>query len=163
MSAAESTVGSFERTAVGNTFITENFLLSCDQAIALYHDYARDLPIIDYHCHLPPQQIAEDTKFDNLTQAWLYGDHYKWRAMRAAGVPEEFCTGDATDWDKFQKWAETVPKTLRRNAPRATAGTGPPRTRCVRRFAGGVSPGGAPRPDPRSRGSTRKSRPDPTR
>ncbi len=98
---------------MGNTFITENFLLSCDQAIALYHDYARDLPIIDYHCHLPPQQIAEDTKFDNLTQAWLYGDHYKWRAMRAAGVPEEFCTGDATDWDKFQKWAETVPLALR--------------------------------------------------
>ena len=71
------------------------------------------MPIIDYHCHLPPQQIAEDHRFENLTQIWLDGDHYKWRAMRAAGVPERFCTGDASDWEKFQKWAETVPQTLR--------------------------------------------------
>ena len=79
----------------------------------LYHRYARDLPIIDYHCHLPPGQMAEDRRFENLTQIWLYGDHYKWRAMRAAGVPERYCTGDASDWEKFQKWAETVPQTLR--------------------------------------------------
>jgi len=94
-------------------FITENFLLQNKQAVTLYHDYARDLPIIDYHCHLPPQQIAADHRFANLTQIWLYGDHYKWRAMRAAGVAERYCTGDASDWEKFQKWAETVPQTLR--------------------------------------------------
>lgn len=94
-------------------FITEDFLLHSDAAVRLYHEYARDMPIIDYHCHLPPEQIAEDHRFDNLTQIWLYGDHYKWRAMRAAGVPERYCTGDASDWEKFEKWAETVPKTLR--------------------------------------------------
>ena len=71
------------------------------------------MPIIDYHNHLPPQQIAEDHIFENLTQIWLYGDHYKWRAMRAHGVPEEYCTGAAGDWEKFEKWAETVPYTLR--------------------------------------------------
>jgi glucuronate isomerase len=98
---------------VKDVFITENFLLQTDRAVALYHEYARDMPIVDYHCHLPPQQIAEDHKFENLTQAWLYGDHYKWRAMRAHGVAERYCTGDASDWDKFQKWAETVPATLR--------------------------------------------------
>ncbi|OHB67424.1 MAG: glucuronate isomerase [Planctomycetes bacterium RBG_13_63_9] len=96
-----------------DVFITENFLLQSDKAIELYHRYARDVPIIDYHCHLPPQQIAEDHKFENLTEAWLRGDHYKWRAMRAAGVPERYCTGGASDWEKFQKWAETVPRTLR--------------------------------------------------
>ena len=98
---------------MGDVFITENFLLQNDAAVELYHDYARDLPIIDYHCHLPPQQVADDHRFENLTQIWLAGDHYKWRAMRAAGVPERFCTGDASDWEKFQKWAETVPQTLR--------------------------------------------------
>ena len=96
-----------------HVFITENFLLQNDRAVELYHRYARDLPIIDYHCHLPPAQVAEDRRFENLTQIWLSGDHYKWRAMRTAGVPERFCTGDAPDRDKFQKWAETVPKTLR--------------------------------------------------
>ncbi len=96
-----------------DVFITENFLLGNHRAIELYHEYARDLPIIDYHCHLPPEQVATDHKFENLTQAWLYGDHYKWRAMRAAGVGEEFCTGEASDWEKFQKWAQTVPMTLR--------------------------------------------------
>ena len=96
-----------------DVFVTENFLLQSDQAVELYHRYARDLPILDYHCHLPPRQIAEDQRFENLTQCWLYGDHYKWRAMRAAGVPERFCTGDASDWEKFRKWSETVPKTLR--------------------------------------------------
>lgn len=95
------------------TFITDNFLLLSDEAVRLYHEYARDLPIIDYHCHLPPEQVARNQTFANLTQIWLYGDHYKWRAMRAAGVPERFCTGDASDWEKFQKWAETVPQTLR--------------------------------------------------
>ena len=98
---------------MSDIFITDNFLLQNDKAAELYHDYARDLPIVDYHCHLPPQQIAQNHRFENLTQAWLYGDHYKWRAMRTAGVPERFCTGDASDWEKFQKWAETVPKTLR--------------------------------------------------
>jgi glucuronate isomerase len=93
-------------------FISENFLLQTDEAAGLYHRFARDLPILDYHCHLPPQQVAEDHRFENLTQIWLAGDHYKWRAMRSAGVPERFCTGDASDWEKFQKWAETVPKTL---------------------------------------------------
>ena len=94
-------------------FITENFLLQNDRAVELYHRYARDLPIIDYHCHLPPAEVAEDRRFENLTQIWLAGDHYKWRAMRTAGVPERFCTGDASDREKFQKWAETVPQTLR--------------------------------------------------
>jgi len=98
---------------VSNLFITENFLLQNDAAVTLYHQYARHMPIIDYHCHLPPEQIARDHKFANLTQAWLYGDHYKWRAMRAGGVPERYCTGDASDWEKFEKWAEIVPKTLR--------------------------------------------------
>jgi glucuronate isomerase len=94
-------------------FINENFLLQNDRAVELYHGYARDLPIIDYHCHLPPSQVAEDRRFENIAQVWLHGDHYKWRAMRAAGVPERFCTGDAPDREKFQKWAETVPQTLR--------------------------------------------------
>jgi glucuronate isomerase len=94
-------------------FIHENFLLQTKQAIKLYHEFARDLPIIDYHCHLPPEQIAEDHRFKNLTEIWLYGDHYKWRAMRSNGIPEKYCTGDASDWEKFLKWAETVPKTLR--------------------------------------------------
>ena len=94
-------------------FLHENFLLQCPTAVRLYHEYARDLPILDYHCHLPPQQVAEDQRFENLTQIWLYGDHYKWRAMRTNGVAERYCTGDASDWEKFAKWAETVPKTLR--------------------------------------------------
>jgi glucuronate isomerase len=96
-----------------NIFITENFLLGSEAAKRLYHDYAKDLPIIDYHCHLPPDQIANDTKFANMTQIWLYGDHYKWRAMRTCGVDEKYITGDANDWEKFKAWAETVPKTLR--------------------------------------------------
>ncbi|SKD09538.1 glucuronate isomerase [Chitinophaga ginsengisegetis] len=91
----------------------ENFLLNSDAAERLYHDYAKDMPIIDYHCHLPPAQIAADTRFENITQAWLYGDHYKWRAMRTNGVPESYCTGNNTDWEKFEKWAATVPYTLR--------------------------------------------------
>ena len=98
---------------MGDVFITENFLLTNDAAVRLYHEYARPMPILDYHCHLPPAQIAADHRFENLTQIWLYGDHYKWRAMRANGVAERYCTGDASDWEKFEKWAETVPKTLR--------------------------------------------------
>ncbi|HTI10745.1 MAG TPA: glucuronate isomerase [Puia sp.] len=94
-------------------FLDENFLLHSKAAQELYHDYAKEMPIIDYHCHLPPQQIAADHQFANLTQAWLYGDHYKWRAMRTNGVEEGYCTGDKPDWEKFQKWAETVPYTLR--------------------------------------------------
>ncbi|MFX1706622.1 glucuronate isomerase [Chitinophaga sp. CC14] len=94
-------------------FMDENFLLNNDAAERLYHDYAKDMPIIDYHCHLPPAQIAADTRFENITQAWLYGDHYKWRAMRTNGVPESYCTGNNTDWEKFEKWAATVPYTLR--------------------------------------------------
>jgi len=94
-------------------FIDENFLLSNTTAETLYHQYAKDMPVIDYHCHLPPDQIAEDRNFENLTQVWLYGDHYKWRAMRANGIPEEYITGNRSDWEKFEKWAETVPYTLR--------------------------------------------------
>lgn len=98
---------------VSDLFVTENFLLQNETARRLYHDYAAAMPIIDYHCHLPSEQIATDHRFENLTQIWLYGDHYKWRAMRAAGVPEPYCTGDASDREKFDRWAATVPKTLR--------------------------------------------------
>jgi glucuronate isomerase len=94
-------------------FITENFLLSCPEAIRLYHDFAAAQPIVDYHCHLPQGEIARDRRFANLTQIWLNGDHYKWRALRANGVDERYITGNATDREKFQKWAETVPMTLR--------------------------------------------------
>ncbi|MHA4811633.1 glucuronate isomerase [Flavitalea flava] len=94
-------------------FIDENFLLTGKTAQDLYHGFAKDLPVIDYHCHLPPDQIAGNRVFDNLTEAWLHGDHYKWRAMRTNGVPEIYCTGSATDREKFAKWAETVPYTLR--------------------------------------------------
>ena len=95
------------------TFIHDDFLLDTEQAKALYHDYAKDMPIIDYHCHLPPDQIGENKQFKNLSEVWLAGDHYKWRAMRSNGVSEKYCTGDASDWEKFQAWAETVPNTLR--------------------------------------------------
>src|SRR5689334_1871917 len=94
-------------------FLDENFLLKTKTAQHLYHDFAKEMPIIDYHCHLPTQEIAENKQFENLTQAWLYGDHYKWRAMRTNGVDESFCTGDQPDYEKFLKWAETVPYTLR--------------------------------------------------
>ena len=94
-------------------FLSKNFLLQSETAQRLYHDYAREMPIIDYHCHLPPDQIANDINFENLTQIWLYGDHYKWRAMRTNGVDEAYCTGNAPDYEKFRKWAETVPYTLR--------------------------------------------------
>ncbi len=94
-------------------FLDENFLLENRTAEILYHDYAAKQPIIDYHNHLPPDEIAEDKIFDNLTAVWLKGDHYKWRAMRAFGIDEKFITGSASDAEKFQKWAETAPFTLR--------------------------------------------------
>ncbi|HEY1165142.1 MAG TPA: glucuronate isomerase [Chitinophaga sp.] len=94
-------------------FLDEHFLLNTATAQRLYHEYAKEMPVIDYHCHLPPAQIAADIQFENLTQAWLYGDHYKWRAMRTNGVPESYCTGNKSDWEKFEKWAATVPYTLR--------------------------------------------------
>ena len=98
---------------MARSFISEDFLLQTATARTLYQEYAKKMPIYDYHCHLPPAQIAQDTQFDNLTQIWLYGDHYKWRAMRTNGIAERFCTGDATDYEKFQKWAQTVPYALR--------------------------------------------------
>jgi glucuronate isomerase len=94
-------------------FLNEDFLLQSPTAQTLYHDFAAKMPIIDYHNHLVPQQIAEDKQFDNITQIWLYGDHYKWRAMRAHGVDEKYITGNASDEEKFMKWAETVPYTMR--------------------------------------------------
>jgi glucuronate isomerase len=95
------------------SFLDENFLLQTKTAQKLYHDFAQKMPVIDYHCHLPVQQIADDINFKNLTQVWLYGDHYKWRAMRTNGINESFITGDKSDFEKFEKWAETVPYTLR--------------------------------------------------
>lgn len=95
------------------SFIGENFLLQNQSAHRLFHDYAEDQPILDYHNHLPPREIAENRQFNNLAEIWLEGDHYKWRAMRANGVDEAFCTGDADPYDKFLAWAGTVPHTLR--------------------------------------------------
>jgi len=94
-------------------FLDEDFLLQTGTAKRLYNDFAKGMPIIDYHCHLPVDQIANDINFENLTQIWLYGDHYKWRAMRTNGVDESYCTGDKPDYEKFEKWAATVPYTLR--------------------------------------------------
>ncbi len=94
-------------------FMDENFLLQTETAQKLYHEHAAKMPIFDYHCHIPPKEIADDKRFETITQIWLYGDHYKWRAMRTNGVDERYCTGDASDWEKFEKWAETVPYTLR--------------------------------------------------
>jgi glucuronate isomerase len=96
-----------------NTFITKDFLLQTEISRSLYHEYAKPLPIIDYHNHLSPKEIAEDRQFENITQVWLAGDHYKWRAMRAYGINEKFITGNASDKDKFLKWAEVVPFTIR--------------------------------------------------
>ncbi|QWA11846.1 glucuronate isomerase [Sodalis ligni] len=93
-------------------FLTEDFLLDSEFARRLYNEYAVDQPIFDYHCHLPPEQIAGNYRFKNLYDIWLKGDHYKWRAMRTNGVAERFCTGDAGDWEKFEAWAQTVPHTI---------------------------------------------------
>ena len=95
------------------SFLDENFLLDSPTAVRLFYDYAVEQPIIDYHCHLPPEQLADNHQFATLTEIWLNGDHYKWRAMRSNGVPERFCTGAASDWEKFEMWAKTVPYTLR--------------------------------------------------
>lgn len=94
-------------------FMDADFLLTTMTASRLYHEHAATMPIIDYHCHLSPKMIAEDSRFSTITELWLGGDHYKWRAMRANGVAERYITGDASDWEKFQKWAETVPYTMR--------------------------------------------------
>lgn len=95
-------------------FIHKDFLLQTDAAKKLYHEHAKGQPIIDYHCHLDPAYIAGDRRFDNLGEIWLEGDHYKWRAMRANGIEERYCTGKETsDWEKFEKWAQTVPYTMR--------------------------------------------------
>ena len=94
-------------------FNDENFLLQSAAAERLYHDHAAKMPIIDYHCHLNPEYVASDHQFRSLAEIWLDGDHYKWRAMRTNGVAERYCTGDASDWEKFEKWAETVPYTMR--------------------------------------------------
>lgn len=94
-------------------FLDKNFILETKTAEKLYHDHAAKMPIIDYHCHLSSEDIASDKKFENLTKIWLEGDHYKWRAMRTNGIDEKYITGDADDYQKFQKWAETVPYTMR--------------------------------------------------
>lgn len=94
-------------------FIDDNFLLQTKTAQTLYHDYAKKMPIYDFHGHLPVEDITNNINFDNISQVWLAGDHYKWRLMRANGISEKYCTGDAKDYEKFQKWAETVPKTIR--------------------------------------------------
>ena len=93
-------------------FMDKDFILQTDTAKMLYHDYAAKTPIIDYHCHINPREIAEDRKFENITQVWLGGDHYKWRFMRSCGVEEKYITGDASDYDKFCKWAECVGKAI---------------------------------------------------
>ena len=93
-------------------FMDEDFLLTTETAKNLYHNYAEKLPIIDYHCHLSPQEIYEDVRYENITQVWLGADHYKWRQMRSNGVDEKYITGDASDREKFQKWAETLEKAI---------------------------------------------------
>lgn len=93
-------------------FLNRNFLLDTPAARRLYHEYAENMPIVDYHCHINPQEIWEDRRFENITQLWLGGDHYKWRLMRANGIDEHFITGDASDREKFQKFAETLPRAI---------------------------------------------------
>src|SRR3984957_6840252 len=100
-------------TTTMSGFLTEGFLLSNDAARRLYHEFAAPQPILDYHCHLSPRDIAENRQFANLFEMWLEGDHYKWRAMRANGIPEKHITGDAAPYEKFLAWARTVPYTLR--------------------------------------------------
>ena len=95
-------------------FLTDDFLLQTNTARVLYNEHAKHLPIIDYHCHLNPQMVAENKRFDSITQIWLDGDHYKWRAMRSNGIAEQFCTGrDTSDKERFLAWAQTVPYTFR--------------------------------------------------
>ena len=94
-------------------YMNDDFLLQNETARQLYHDHAVKMPIYDYHCHLNAAEVSTNKQFENITQAWLYGDHYKWRAMRTNGVDERYCTGDASDWEKFEKWAQTVPACIR--------------------------------------------------
>lgn len=93
-------------------FMGKDFLLTTDTAAKLYHEYAAEMPVLDYHCHISPEEIAKDRKFENIAQLWLGGDHYKWRQMRSNGVEEKYITGDAPDREKFQKWAETLEKAI---------------------------------------------------
>ena len=93
-------------------FINDDFLLTNQTSRNLYHEYAAKMPIIDYHCHLPPEEIADDKTWSTITEVWLDGDHYKWRAMRSNGVDENYVTGDASHWDRFSNWAETMPKLI---------------------------------------------------
>ena len=93
-------------------FLDRDFLLHTLTAQKLYHNYAEQMPILDYHCHINPKEIAENIKFDNITQVWLGGDHYKWRLMRSNGVDEYYITGGASDWEKFEKWAETLERAI---------------------------------------------------
>jgi len=98
---------------MAKSFLDDNFLLENKISERLYHEFAKLMPIIDYHNHLLPEQIANDINFENLTQIWLNKDHYKWRAMRTNGVQEKYCTGNAGDYEKFEQWSATVPYTLR--------------------------------------------------
>ena len=100
------------------SFLDQDFLLQTDTARELYHEHAAKMPIIDYHCHLDPRQIAENHQFEDLTEIWLGGDHYKWRAMRANGIPEEYITGDKSPYEKFLKWAD--PSTAFHSASKGT-------------------------------------------
>src|SRR5690606_41989746 len=93
-------------------FMDETFLLSNDTAVALYNNYAKKMPIIDYHCHLSPQEIYENKTYKTITEVWLYGDHYKWRAMRSNGIEEKYITGDASDYEKFLAYAKTLPHAI---------------------------------------------------
>lgn len=93
-------------------FMDQDFLMETETAKMLYHDYAAKMPVLDYHCHISPQEIAEDRQFENITQVWLGGDHYKWRQMRSNGIEERYITGDASDREKFQKWAETLERAI---------------------------------------------------
>ena len=93
-------------------FMDENFLLSTETAQKLYHEHAAKMPIVDYHCHISPKEVYEDRHFDNITQVWLGGDHYKWRVMRSNGVDEYYITGGASDREKFQKFAESLPRAI---------------------------------------------------
>ena len=96
------------------TFMDEHFLLHNETSKTLYHEHASKMPIIDYHCHLSPKEVAENKRWRSITEVWLGGDHYKWRAMRSNGVSERFCTGsDTSDWEKFEKWSETLPYCFR--------------------------------------------------
>lgn len=95
-----------------SSFLTDNFLLQNSASVRLYHEYAKEMPILDYHCHLPPEDVCTNRKFENLTDIWLKGDHYKWRALRTLGVNEEFITGSASDYEKFLAWAKCVPQTI---------------------------------------------------